>query len=137
MIRYQIHPQQGLLVAVWSGEVADADLVPTYSRIYADPAWRPGLHELVDLRGANVDGITGDGLRALAALVSRCVGDAEQRFRTAVIVSQDIGFGLARMYGAYSAESPEEVQVFRDPQSALRWLGAAADLLDTFDGEPT
>ena len=42
--------------------------------------------------------------------------------RTAVVVSRDLHFGLARMYEMFSSDLPVEFVVFRDLEAATAWV---------------
>ncbi len=85
--------------------------------------WKPTMLELVDLTDADLSRVTADGLADLAEAVSAEFEKAGISVsKTAVYSSVDLPFGLARQYEAYTFESPETVQVFRDRDAALRWL---------------
>jgi len=43
--------------------------------------------------------------------------------RCAVVARSDVHFGMSRMGTVYSADVGVNAQVFRDPESALAWLG--------------
>jgi len=47
--------------------------------------------------------------------------------RRALLVSNDVAFGLTRMYQILMEQSPDEVAIFRDFDVALKWLGLAKD----------
>lgn len=49
--------------------------------------------------------------------------------RIAVVIADDLGYGMMRMYQALSNELPQECQAFRDVDEAERWLlgGSPAD----------
>ena len=42
--------------------------------------------------------------------------------RLAIVVAQDVQFGVARMYQAWADQSDYAVEVFRDPDDAVAWL---------------
>jgi hypothetical protein len=43
-----------------------------------------------------------------------------------VVVSRDLEFGMARMFEAFLAEGPVDMQIFRDPADASDWLAETA-----------
>jgi len=45
--------------------------------------------------------------------------------RRAVVVTNDVVFGMARMYQILTDESSDELQIFRNMDDALRWLWIA------------
>lgn len=81
------------------------------------------MRELVDLSEADVSNVTADGLVSLAmTLADLFERDGIELYKTAVYSPEDLPFGLSRLYEAYTADSPESVQVFRDRDEALSWL---------------
>lgn len=110
------------MVSSLDGEVDDRILLEAYERLYRGPDWRPGYSELADLRRCDMRQVTADGLRRLSRLAQSAVGDAAVSFRTAVVVEDDLPFGLARMYGTFADTLAEDVQVFRDEGEAIEWL---------------
>ena len=48
--------------------------------------------------------------------------------RRAVVVSTDVAFGLARMFGTYreTISSKDQIRIFRDIRDAEQWLGLPA-----------
>ena len=134
MIEYRILPDLGLTRTAWSGTVDDAELLEVYDRLFHDPQFRPGLHELADLRETtNLRGITGRGLRSLVRLAERAGGDSGSGSRTAILVRAEAAYGIGRMYEAYTYGSTDNVDVFRDPAEALAYVDAPADLLEDGD----
>jgi hypothetical protein len=45
--------------------------------------------------------------------------------RRALVITNDVLFGMARMYQLLKDESPDELQIFRNMDEALQWLGLA------------
>jgi hypothetical protein len=54
--------------------------------------------------------------------------------RAAVVVSRDLEFGMARMFEAFLAEGPVDMQIFRDPADG--GCGPARGGGDDGDGHP-
>lgn len=121
-IEYRIDRAGGYVFVRIRGRIDDRRLLEGYRRLYSDPEWRPGLHEFVDTRGARGPDLSARALRDLADLTIQHTGGTRIPFRTAVVVERDVGFGLARMYEAFSDGSGEDVRVFRDVAEALDWL---------------
>lgn len=105
------------------GEISDAELLPSYKKLYENKIWKPGFNEIVDVRNAQVKSVTSKGLLQLSDLVKSYVKEKGIEFKTAIIAPEDLQFGLSRVYEAISHESPEEIMVFRDLNNAFDWLG--------------
>jgi hypothetical protein len=79
-----------------------------------------GLPELFDARGATTN-LTATEVRALvqrAAAALRC----NPLGPTAIVATDDVVFGMARMYAILTEQAGARVEVFRDVGSADRWL---------------
>ena len=76
--------------------------------------------ELIDARGATTDLSTDD--------IRRLVQRAAQMLRvidlgpTAIVTTNDLVFGMARMYGILAEGVGVNAEAFRDMQSASNWL---------------
>ncbi len=106
-----------------TGEVTDEEFAERFTDFYRGGEWAPTMKEFVDLSAADLRRVTADGLARLAeTLAVLFEEDGVTDYKTAVYSPADLPFGLARLYEAYTATSPESVQVFRDHDAALRWL---------------
>ena len=121
-ITYQIDPAAFRVTIRYTGVIADGDLMEAFARLYRDPAHRPGMAELSDCREVERIDVTSTGLQRLAEMTSRLLDARATPWKVAVVVGQDVLFGLARMYELLREGSPEHVMVFRDVGEAERWL---------------
>jgi hypothetical protein len=121
-----IHLDLGMVVTSWKGFASNGEMHTSHRNLYAHPSWRPGMDELVDLREADLSGITREGMQGLAEIVARAVGGNGNGIRTAILAESDLVFGMARLYGGHQSEDVGDVQVFRSAQDALAWLGLEA-----------
>ncbi len=103
--------------------MTDEEILAGYLEFLSGDEWSPVMYELVDLSEADLREVTATGLAELAEAVAGVFEQAGvSTSRTAVYSARNMPFGLARIYEAYTFESPESVQVFRDRDQALRWL---------------
>jgi hypothetical protein len=82
------------------------------------------LPELFDARGATTNVTT----QQVRTLVSRAAA-ALRRIPlgpTAIVATDDLVFGMARMYAILTEDAGARVEVFRDIESANRWLQEAS-----------
>ena len=79
---------------------------------------------------ARFDNLTSEGFRNLSKSVDRYLAGKCESFKTAMIVSHDFPYGMSRMYEVFSSNTPEIVQVFRDPNKAIEWIGVGDFSLD-------
>jgi len=131
---FTVDPARSLVLSRGWGPLTSADLTQ-YARLLADdPRFRPDFCQLCDLREVTEVRVGASGIREVAALNPFGAGA-----RRAVVVGSDVVFGLARMYQMLTESSPDEVEIFRDLDEALRWLGVAdakAELLRSMSEAP-
>jgi hypothetical protein len=82
---------------------------------------------LWDFTDADLSQITQKGMEEIIA-VAKSKAHLRKNGRTALVVSQDLSFGLSRMYETLSKirEHPISHFVFRDMDKALTWLKTGA-----------
>jgi hypothetical protein len=120
---FEIDPQRELVICRAWGVLTDEELRCHYSRMVADPAFRPEYRQLADLR--DVTDFT---------VNSRTIEDAarQQVFapgtRRAFVAPKGVAFGLARMFSMYSAAANQAMEVFAEPRPAEEWLGVSGIL---------
>jgi hypothetical protein len=115
---YEIHPTLPLVRTRLWGVVTFPELVELYRAIAADPQFDPSFWQLADARDASEVHVDSAQARTIAELNVFARGA-----RRAIVAAADEPFGVARMMESYSEMAEQAVQVFRDLDSAERWLG--------------
>lgn len=88
----------------------------------------PGTPELWDARGLDFSKIDRDFEERIVALQKRLPPRALRR--VAIVIADDLGYGMVRMYQALANELPQEVHAFRDIEQAEQWLAGTPDERD-------
>jgi hypothetical protein len=81
----------------------------------------PDMPTLYDLRGSDFTHLSAEDM-ALLRDQNRQLAGRRGDTRLALLVADDLSYGLCRMYAALGVSSNLEVDVFRDEREALRWL---------------
>lgn len=114
--------------------MTDRELLAHVHTLTADPRFVRNFRQLADLRDVTDVQITPSCIREMVRLNPYGAGA-----RRAVVVTNDVVFGMARMYQILSDESPDELQIFRKMDDALQWLWiseAKAELLSALSRMP-
>lgn len=120
MINCEIDKNANLVFTTIKGEVTANEVLAALTGLLDSPEYRPGLNGLVDLRESDMDPDAKE-IRKIAALLinnKERIGES----RSAIVVSEDLAYGLARMFEAYADESSIETRIFRDMEAARSWL---------------
>jgi len=128
-ILFTVNESHGLFLSSWLGAMSDADLIPAYERLFATEGYKPGFNEICDCREADFAGVTSAGMRQLATMIGNYLSGRCEEFKTAVVAPEDLPFGMARVYGALTDQSSENVRVFRELKTALEWIGVDESII--------
>lgn len=115
----RVDPDTGIVHYSATGDMTRDDVISIITQVYSDPAFRSPWHSIWDLSGARPL-FTADELREVAAYVRahRPVDSG----RIAVVATEDLAFGMGRMYEVFASDLKVETRVFRDPDMARQWL---------------
>ena len=110
-----------LLIEVTGG--ANINLLKGLVRqVLDDPAWHETIPSLVDLRGMSASSLSSDDIFELADLF-KSINTTLGSGNTALVVSQELEFGLARMWQMMTEEYVQmEIDVFKNIDEAQKWL---------------
>ena len=120
-IMHAINHELRIVLSTWVGEISDADLEPSYRRLFEDEAWNPGYDGIVDLRYANIRSITREGLSELYSLITNQVNDMPGQFNSVLAASEETVMQFAKTYEELDGEA-DKIIVFEDLYEALKWL---------------
>ena len=116
-IFYRIDKARRLVLSTSSGAFTLADALSHQEKLSADPDFDPSFSQIADLTNSTQFDISPDEIRQLAR---RNIFSPQSR--RALIVSNDLAFGLARMFEILRENLGESgIRVFRSLDEALNW----------------
>ena len=119
---YHIDPARSLVVSRAWGTLTDEDMIGHAKALASDPRFRRDMRHLFSFDDVRDPRLSSDAVRTVARLNPFGPGA-----RRAVVVRSDAAFGVARMYELSRSPAPDDLQVFRELEAALEWLGLTAD----------
>jgi hypothetical protein len=118
-ISYTIDAQRKVVCVKWSGTVTSAEFAEHYRGLLTDEVADACRRCVADLRGCAIE-VTGAQVQAaIQSVVRPLLGS--RPWRSAIIVTDPVAFGLSRQYAAYS-QGFTRCQIFSDEREALAWL---------------
>jgi hypothetical protein len=115
---YKIDKERKLVISTAAGELTKADVQLLQDQLRKDPDFDPNFSQLSDLSNATGIHITGADMQDLAATTA-----FSQSARRTVIASNDLSFGLARIFEQVrEARGDLGIRVFRKLEDALDWV---------------
>jgi hypothetical protein len=119
---HEIHPREKFALVVAEGACDLHQTIVEMTGLVRDPEFGPGFGILVDAR--RIEYAPGaEETRQLATAAAQ--SDFLLHHPVAIVVQQDLNYGIARMYSAMSALQGATAEVFRDMEEARTWLLAA------------
>lgn len=120
-ISYVIDSAANLVRIHISGHLQLHHVLQHIAELRADPEFRPGLNQLLDLQGVTNYDINARDLREMAATAI----DTESQLqvnKAALVSDQDFVYGMLRMYQAFTEQAAVKVKIFREIEEAEQWL---------------
>jgi hypothetical protein len=121
-----VNDAEGYGRIVVAGVVVPAEYDAAVRRVLAHPRFQPGMPLVFDLRAADLTQLSAEAFRSFA-VTNQDVAARRGRARSAIVVADDLQFGLLRMYEVLGATQNLENRVFRELAAAIAWArdGAA------------
>jgi hypothetical protein len=126
-ITYRIDRERRLVIATGGGVITDAEVFGYQQEVWSRPE-NSAYNELIDMTGvSDIEFVSPERVAKLANLSSSMDAPGSPS-KLAIIATNDLHFGLGRMYQAHremAKESTKAVRVFRSREVALEWLGVS------------
>jgi hypothetical protein len=114
---YTIDQSRRLLLTCASGVLSDADILAGAATLLADPAFDPTFNEIMDLREVSEVAMTH---ATMAGVAGRSI--LKPGVRRAFVTSNEMQYGMARMFTTLAASRGHLWHIFRSPEEAAVWL---------------
>lgn len=119
-IEHRVDPEAGILHVRRWGPVSTQDEDRACREREADPLVVPGIPVLVDTTGVE-PADSPETVRYIADCVTRLAADL-QCGPVAIVVADDVQYGMARMYMALTELVHPDTRVFRSTEEAMEWI---------------
>ena len=120
----EIDTKAGVVVNTISGALTRST-IHALDDVLRHPDFRPGMGIVWDVRGGAVEDLSSDDVRYIAEYGDSRI-EERGRGRAAIVVSEDLAYGLGRMLEGYAGERSMEREIFRDFDEAVRWASGAS-----------
>ena len=115
--KFDIYEKNGVLFISIEGDPTVSDIKQALDQT-RDESGYSNLARLWDFRKSSFD-FTAEELEEIASHASSADIDPA---RVAMLVSQDLSYGVSRIYEAYRKSALTDVKVFRDEADAIEWF---------------
>ena len=116
----------GYLEIKHKGQISDSELLSAYTSYFGSDYAIPVLNDFTDLSEADLTNLSTEAIQELADYIIRLYEKAGiTSLSTAIYAPDPLQFGLSRIYHTISAETPQDMKLFRDREKAIQWLRQA------------
>lgn len=122
-IRFQVHPDLGVTLFVFEGDVDAADQVAAYRRYVEDGGYDPSFHVIVDQTACNMPTASFDEACYIAAQLRPLLQSRTPESQTVCVCPEDDQYASERIYAGVS-----EYHLGRAPLVCRSWGEAFAAL---------
>jgi hypothetical protein len=120
----KIDTEAGIVYSTFYGEVDTPELIEQVAAIRRHPDFNPQFRELIDASNVTSFEVSSDEVRDLAIREAPFAPSA----RRVLVASEDLVFGLARMFQTFGGEHRPHFEVVRTLEEAYRLLGIRPEL---------
>lgn len=106
-----------------TGTITIDEMKSAFDSIFEHPDFKPGMNALCDGKDASFPYIAMHDIQDLVALLMERSGRRGEGFRVGLLVRGNAEFGISSLFEMQTYALPFEVQVFRNTEEALEWLG--------------
>jgi len=121
-ISTEIDKQKNIRWHVVTGLIDVREVAEYLKGLYASSGSNSEMNVFWDLQGADFSAVSSEDIRSLMAYVGKIWGQGG-RSKAALVVSNDLDFGLSRMYQIMmEGATSSTIEVFKDITAARRWI---------------
>ncbi len=120
-IETEIDVLRGVAIRRVLGKLVVTDAVEAMKSSYSHPEFVGGMNSLWDLRQGDLAGLSSDDIREILRFATGTVEERGRGYRTAIVASGPLNFGMSRMLQTLGSDLPGNIRVFRDYDEALAW----------------
>ena len=121
-LRFKIIPEKKLVYVMGENKITNEDIFQTLDAMVNDPRYIPSMKQLIDLRRSDIIDASNEMLDKLLSIKRKFI----EKFKgevSAVIVNNDLDFGVSRMFSAQQKMLGLEMYVTRRFDCAIKALG--------------
>jgi hypothetical protein len=124
MIDTNVDSSAGLVTHVATGDVSVDEIEVAFEAALGNQSFRPGMSVLWNMCDATVSSMSKADVERLVRFNMK-YKEKRGGGRSAIVVSRNVDFGIARMFQLHGDELPWQTRVFTLPEAAIRWLTAS------------
>ena len=121
LVNLTIKPNENLMEFTVSGRLDMSLIVEQANLAIERPDFVPGMNSLWDLTGAEIKHLFGDDIKTAAKIPRKDASERGQA-RVAILVADELGYGMSRIFHAVAGLEHISYEIFKDEQEARRWL---------------
>ena len=106
---------------IGSGVVTGAEIKEARQEIYRDEVLQKLRYQIVDRTDITEFDVSNEDIRSMAEK-DKTIAKDHPDIVVAIVSASDLQYGISRMYQAHAGESAFVTEIFRDRESADKWI---------------
>lgn len=121
-IRNEIDTEKNLIIRTVSGTLTSAEVLNAFNDSLGDKSFVKDMHVIWDISNAEMHQITVDAMNTVVEHIKTHLNNRGSKYKIAIIATEDLNFGISRMFATYGGDLPLPIGIYRDINEAYRWL---------------
>lgn len=121
-IQTEMFAEQGFVVHHVSESISIQEIQAAWGPLLQDPGYQPELNVVWHFTPGTVMSISAQDIADMVKKVAAHIRERGSAYRLALVSSDDLNFGVSRMFEGLATQLPLSVLVFRQLDDALEWV---------------
>ena len=116
-----VDKKASVMIYTVTGKMTVEEIKSSYESVRSHPDFQENMNSIWDLRGADASKFDSQDVIKVARYFETQTKNRAV-YKTAVIVSRDLEYGLSKIYQVAAADLPAKIGVFNNLEEAKKWI---------------
>ena len=116
-----VDKKASVMIYTVTGKMTVEEIKSSYESVRSYPDFQENMNSIWDIRGADASKFDSQDVIKIARYFETQTKNRAE-YKTAVIVSRDLEYGLSKIYQVAAADLPAKIGVFNNLEEAKKWV---------------
>lgn len=116
-----VDKKASVMIYTVTGKMTVEEIKSSYESVRSHPDFQENMNSIWDIRGADASKFDSQDVIKVARYFETQTKNRAV-YKTAVIVSRDLEYGLSKIYQVAAADLPAKIGVFNNLEEAKKWV---------------
>ena len=118
----EINEGKNLIIHHFSENISLQLLADTIKNTVEDPKYKVGMNAIWSCDEGTVVNMTSEETQALGEFARQAFDESGVGYKLALVASDDLAYGMARVYEGWSNDRAVDIKTFRKLDEAVAWM---------------